>query len=1135
MHLLFPNLDTLRLAITAGTIPPALASHGARFGVADDGKVNVETAQTLPKATETELRRLGVSIRKTGKTDQPVICWSQILPLERMAEPAVGDKTAVLFELHDDSQLAEIVGEMLRLGNDRQSYRWLENSGHACALLRVLGPPYYTLLRAVDPSANGSLPAEGATAAPRAYVEQSPRVWVEFGWSHPFAGRLHPPAGKILLLRAERDWLLLDEGRFHEIDEVIDFTFPASPAAWSEGQLPARIHVPLQLVTSDATEPAELWVLSGTGAEQLDELVQNADDHLLGRLSFAIGQQDGQSTVIVRARPGKTAPPVLVLDGIAYRPYLKLPNLFVASSTRLHPPLRRDTVKTLLAPDPDRVVWLQPAGGNTGRFQGFTPQSLPDSAFRPLSDWVDYVIDQNAAPLTAWMQAMRFEFEPFVCKDDVKDKPPPSGRRKRPDGMDSLEEDAVDEEPNAPDIAFETRRRKKPKAVLPDKPELGRMQSQTEVLQRLRELEQEVLTLPSPLEAGAEHRDQWAEMAKLNAAIDRTHDGFLCGLNALWLGFDDAAPSFWAWANKGERVAGGWQGRRVDEPWTVGQLDELLALKKPALSDLAALSGHLAWAGQTSEPLPALAQRMGAVQRFLEDHEPLLPIRATWLAWLGCFKHSRRDVLTLARARDRALERLFQGGLSVELDLPTFLRFSGDALNDRFRAVRDKVLKMHGVVHEWLDSTRGFNDVKPTRSLTDLMFAYALGRLGEPVACHELMEKAVEDLILTNAVPPTSTIHWWIAEAFKFRVQEALEGRFGNQLPLNLLEVHSQMERDPKYVVDRMRELSRILEPHERIEPYRRFRMLFSDDLDRDLAVLCDINDRAELTNRLTHLLNSKAATQPSPAARTLTAALEVAPRLGQAFAESLLDKVEPVLQRKPTTVEQLFLLQKALYAAAHFDQPGHLQTFVGRFHEIIDSDTAEDIEKALEGVVEQCFTGLRKLGMRDEISKILEKIDARARREKPAKGKPKPPDSRRVEQLKLRLHVAAGSFYFGQPDRAWPILDEVRTLLFEGDLNPNFQNSLACAYIVTLAHAPIDASIERLTELFQTVDRIAGIFLTDKYYSRSQLNMVEALVLALISDDFTLDKAGRRWLDDDEYLVRKKIHADVRAAMAGA
>jgi cellulose synthase operon protein C len=39
-------------------------------------------------------------------------------------------------------------------------------------------------------------------------------------------------------------------------------------------------------------------------------------------------------------------------------------------------------------------------------------------------------------------------------------------------------------------------------------------------------------------------------------------------------------------------------------------------------------------------------------------------------------------------------------------------------------------------------------------------------------------------------------------------------------------------------------------------------------------------------------------------------------------------------------------------------------------------------------------------------------------------------------------------------------------------------------------------------------------------------------VVWTVISDEFQFGTEARRWLDDDEYLVRQRIHADVRKQM---
>jgi hypothetical protein len=81
-------------------------------------------------------------------------------------------------------------------------------------------------------------------------------------------------------------------------------------------------------------------------------------------------------------------------------------------------------------------------------------------------------------------------------------------------------------------------------------------------------------------------------------------------------------------------------------------------------------------------------------------------------------------------------------------------------------------------------------------------------------------------------------------------------------------------------------------------------------------------------------------------------------------------------------------------------------------------------------------------------------------------------------------------------------------------------QKQLACAYIRAVSLAPVETALARITELFQTsaggnrqLDNIKDMMTTSTHYSLSQLNMIEAAVLALVSDDFWMSEQTRRWL----------------------
>src|SRR5439155_22463891 len=142
-----------------------------------------------------------------------------------------------------------------------------------------------------------------------------------------------------------------------DIYEILDFKLPQAKLDWQAAELRKKLIVPLRLIDGDRHDP-ELWVLRDDPLNHLDALVRDAKENLIQRLIFAVGEHDGKPVIVLRVRPSKQAPPQLVLEAEAYSKYLKLDNLFVPTGTKIHPVLRRDAVRKLLADDPAQVNWL---------------------------------------------------------------------------------------------------------------------------------------------------------------------------------------------------------------------------------------------------------------------------------------------------------------------------------------------------------------------------------------------------------------------------------------------------------------------------------------------------------------------------------------------------------------------------------------------------------------------------------------------------------------------------------------------------------------------------------------------------------------------------------------------------------
>jgi hypothetical protein len=1111
----FPSLDALRLALTSGVIPAEVASAPVQAEFPEDGRVRALTAADLGPKFAAGAAALGGTARraKAPPGERAAYCWAQLLPTTRR-EPELTEKTPVLLEMPAD-KLAEVAGEVFRLGNDRQGFRILDDGAGRRALLRVIGPPYYSLLRALD--------REGDDA-PRAYLERGSRVWVEIGQSHPLADRITPPPDKLILIRAPRRWSLIEEGRFRDIYEATEFPVAEAPTSWKPAEPGAKIAVPLRVARGGAGDPAELWVLHEDPAEQIDELVRNADDHLIARLSFAIGESGGRAVGVIRARPSKQPPPVLVLKGLACRPYLRLPNLFLPVDARLHPPLRRDKVAELFAKEPDRVTWLVPGAGGS-----FTPESLPDRAFLPLAQWVDYVIDRDHEALLAWSESARFEFEGFVCRDGQS--PEPEAPRKPTRPRDDKADRAAGEgqRPGASTAAakrFE-KARDEAKAAGPPAPgpaaagEAAQAIALDAARERIAALEEEFRALEAPLDDPG-RLPIWRELAQLHARIGRGDEAALCWANAAWEQDDPEAVPM----PPGTAPGASWE--------------KVLEQSHPALGDVRAAA--LAAIARAVPP-----ERVGPVARFLERHEGMLPIRLAWLAWHSVARLAGDDVLLLARARDRMLERLHLQGLRWDLDLPAFLRFQASGGGEQHQAVRDAIPELHRLARAWV-APKSPNDGPYTPEFVDWAFAFGMARLGLAPEARDLAHRAA------SAEPPKDLAHQWIRDALGYRVAQALENQpFVTPLPRELegrlaaMKAENRIDSMVAYMIEKWRQWSEILEPLSRFEATQLAQK--EGELIEETKGLFYLADPEALGGRLL-ALGAKAQEWPEPEARAhaLALLLGLAPQVGESVARELIARVPPILAKSKEPRRQSDLLERALFISGLYDLREPLRGFVAKFHDLIGKLPPESVMK-MDAALGRGIRTLRRLGLRDEISALLNQV---VRSMLPGHeadpiaglaagpGKKAIPAEKRSQILRILLHVASGWLDLGRDGPAMAIIDEAERQLFESELATDpkvttYQTQLAPSYLNALGRAPVAASLPKFARVLGSLPNISDSYSTKRYVVLSKVRVVDAAVLALASEEFTLGRAGRRWLDDDEFLVRRRIHRDVRKALGAA
>jgi hypothetical protein len=850
-------------------------------------------------------------------------------------------------------------------------------------------------------------------------------------------------------------------------------------------------------------DDAEFWVIQDNSPERIvQEFIDSSDDQLINSFLLAFGKFQNQKIAILKVKNRKSVP-ILVLPKItAYRSLLHLENFLVPIDRDLNPPLRRDIVRKILATNPELIYWLAPIGE-----KGFSLQSIPKLAFKPIMEFAEYVVPTQEPETGVWEQSERWSFASFGVKDEAIPVDSPKLKPKEKVEQQWPEEEEIKKKDN--------KIQKKDKAQTPKdkaqtpKEEFTLLEAKPDELQKqLVVLQDKFLSIQGDLDS-PERLTLWPQLAAVNAGLKRPADAAVCWLNALWAKNNREYACEW---KKSEGPADFY----LTDPTEADVRSVVVCFLNGSFQDL----------------LPK-------VQEYLLRNESRMSIRTAWLAWLHFALLTGNDVLVLAKARDRLLDRMLNHGVVPQQEIPNFLRFGSGS--ERFLLVRNQVAELAEISNKWISDGYADPSVMPkTRAYKDLMFAFALARLGDKDRSQNLLREA------TRVLNKGDAVHKLLLAAYSYRIVQAIEGKSHGQLPPEVLGKINEMDEaatklkpeDPMrihaFLVARMRKHSRILEPQERVDAFRCWKTP-SDDLTKELAKFhLQENDKVE--KEMAKLF--KEHKKPKEQFILLAAAFELAPRLGGPFTINVLERLCGVLNEDLTgsiheTTHRIELLERALFFAAHYDKANAVKRIVAVFVKLLEMHWNELQSKNLAKLAAQSLRGLRKLGMRAEVENLLRRMNSFTVKNGDLQEAKQKSGDNWVHSLQTLLHLAAGWLYFGKMEQAQPVLNEARIMLFDSQISQIvFKANLACAYCGAIGQAPVDVALKGFAELFTRLGPLNDSFTTNSHYSLSQLQVIEAVVLELVSDDFAVDQNVRRWLDEDEYLIRCKIHTDMRKAL---
>jgi hypothetical protein len=277
---------------------------------------------------------------------------------------------------------------------------------------------------------------------------------------------------------------------------------------------------------------------------------------------------------------------------------------------------------------------------------------------------------------------------------------------------------------------------------------------------------------------------------------------------------------------------------------------------------------------------------------------------------------------------------------------------------------------------------------------------------------------------------------------------------------------------------------------------------------------------------------------------------LPVSPRLGEACTLEMIQRIPALLKElaagttKASSSEQaqvvekvVKLFERALFLAGHFDKGELFRQLFQLFTDYICSLKGTEFLKAVRDTVGESLYSLRRLRLQGHIEDFLKRLSehlyqGRTLERLKADGK-----ADWIDTLTLLVHLAEGWLMTGELTQSRHYLAEARETLFlrEGGkattgIFPDRLARLVCAYISAVAQSEsIEEVFDRCDTLFERLEKLPNRFTSAAHYSRLHLEVIEALIRALLSDNVTLGREALRWKDDDEYLVRRRIHNDLR------
>lgn len=886
--------------------------------------------------------------------------------------------------------------------------------------------------------------------------------------------------------------------------------------------------VEIRLKTDQTPETPICWIFDAPARPILLELVSLHAESIIEQLEIAIATVDNQPLLILRVQPTAQHPPILPFVHCQYQPFFKWQNVVVPVGMKLTPALRRDIWRDYCVRS-HLFTWFTVSDSQIVCHQ------IPQTAFEPLHAWIEYTVTHPIKRHIGKSLAC-LQFEPFqVIEASVEKKP--SVVSKKPSMLSTIGTLSSKVITAIKGIV--------PKAAplepLAIEPIVQPTVTPGEIDQQIREVERLFIDSQLPLD-DPQRRTWWERLAVLYHRADTADQANICWQFAIWE--DPSTEKFQRWISSVPSVS-------------LKTLETICQKREPTFAELWQL---ILGIGQSiDQPRSAVEGLLSQIVLTLEKHDDRLPIRAAWhAAWLT-YRLSGHDALALIRHRDRLLHDVMEHGIRRDRDFPIFMQNpnSPTAGNNQSRTTVFKQLSE--LARNWCPAamrlplnspatSKRSSKAKPTEdaivfaTFVDLTFAIGMARSGDIEAAETVRIHAERRWIRPR--PDQVDAYNWIFKAYVERCKQACRGEHGTDpLPIQLRDDLAKLNSRERQTADRFLQFSRILEPLERVDPFRHSRVN-QDSLTKQLNELQSHQvktrrrgQQANMTDEQLELTFRELLKQtgtPQQKLKILSVAIPMSVRIGESFGIQCLIELQLILPKLNLPIDvqdisdRMSVLETASLLAAHLGKPQLIPVLIAEISALINRQRGElgaIYAKAMGG---GNYRFLARAGFRQVAKDLLDQTAKSFMQSQSIAEVMSRRALNREVYVPAFAKLAAGWFYFDDQDLAKEAIEVVRQQLFTSTFRAEVNAQLAQAYAFALAMAPQELALAHYTEIFNKLELSTISFET---MAIQRLMVIEAIVVSIATDDFASHSKTRRWIDEDEYLVRRRIHRDVEAA----